>query len=399
MTEVATPVPALPTERPAGCPFDPPAELGRLRERQPLTRLVFGDGHLGWLATSHRLVRAVLADSRFSSRYEIMHAPIARVAGSGAFPPAPPGDFIGMDAPEHTRYRRLLTGKFTVRRMHLLTQRVEQLAAEHLDAMELAGGPLDLVAAYAQPIPALMICELLGVPAEGRHVFRQHSETLNNPAATEAEQATAMGELGAILHGLVLAKRANPTDDLLSDLTSTDLTDEELTRIGGLLLGAGLDTTANMIGLGVFALLRHPEQLAALRADPASADRSVEELLRYLTIVSTNVRTALEDIELDGQLVEAGESVALAMDAANRDPQVYPDPDRLDLSRSAGAHLALGHGIHQCLGQQLARVELRVAIPALVTRFPTLRLAVPAEEVPLRTGLDIYGVHRLPVTW
>ncbi|MCO1574378.1 cytochrome P450 [Crossiella sp. SN42] len=399
MTEVATPVPAYPTDRPAGCPFDPPAELGRLREREPLTRLVFADGHLGWLATGHRVVRAVLADSRFSSRYEIMHAPIGRVAAAGAFPPAPPGDFIGMDAPEHTRYRRLLTGKFTVRRMHLLTQRVEQLAAEHLDAMELAGGPLDLVAAYAQPIPALVICELLGVPAEGRHVFRQHSETLNNPAATEAEQATAMGELGAILHGLVLAKRANPTDDLLTDLVSTDLTDEELTRIGGLLLGAGLDTTANMIGLGVFALLRNPEQLAALRADPGLADRSVEELLRYLTIVSTNVRTALEDVELDGQLVKAGESVALAMDAANRDPQVYPDPDRLDLSRSAGAHLAFGHGIHQCLGQQLARVELRVAIPALLTRFPTLRLAVPAEEVPLRTGLDIYGVHRLPVTW
>ncbi|AIJ22000.1 cytochrome P450 [Amycolatopsis methanolica 239] len=195
------------------------------------------------------------------------------------------------------------------------------------------------------------------------------------------------------------AKRAEPTDDVLGNRTTSDLTDEELSGIGTFLLGAGLDTTANMIALGAFALLRDPDQLAALRDDPALADSAVEELLRYLTIADTGVRAALEDVELDGQVIQAGESVTITANAANRDPERFPDPDTLDLRRHAAGHLAFGHGIHQCLGQQLARVEMRVAIPALFARFPTLRLAVPADEVPLRHDMSIYGVHRLPVTW
>ncbi len=198
---------------------------------------------------------------------------------------------------------------------------------------------------------------------------------------------------------LVQAKRAEPTDDLLSGLTTTALTDEELTNIGFMLLGAGLDTTANMISLGMFALLRNPEQLAALRADPGIADHAVEELLRYLPIIPFTMRAALEDVELDGQLVRAGETVTISLPAANRDPSKYTDPDTLDLFRSTSGHLGFGHGVHQCLGQQLARVEVQVALPALINRFPTLRLAVPADEVPLRTDMAIYGVHRLPVTW
>ncbi|MFI9269987.1 cytochrome P450 [Kitasatospora sp. NPDC052896] len=399
MTDSLPALAGLPTTRPTGCPFDPPTELARLREQRPLTRMSYPDGHLGWLVTSHELVRAVLADPRFSSRSELMHSPAPGAAAMERPPVAPPGMFIAVDPPEHTRYRRLLAGRFTVRRMRQLTARVEEITAEQLDAMERQGPPVDLVQAYAQPIPALMICELLGVPYADREFFRQHSATVINQAATKEEQGAAIGAIGGFLHELVLAKRAEPTDDLLSDLTTSDLSDEELTNIAMLLLVAGLGSTADMLGLGAFALLRHPDQLTALRTDPTITDQAVEELLRYLSITHTRTRTALEDVKLDDQLIRAGETVTLSFQAANRDPGRFADPDTLDLRRQATGHLALGHGIHQCLGQQLARVEMRVAYPALVTRFPTLRLAVPPEDVPLRGNADIAGVDRLPVTW
>ncbi|MFI6765645.1 cytochrome P450 [Streptomyces sp. NPDC050355] len=392
------PLSELPINRPTGCPFAPPAELAQLREEQPLRRMTYPDGHVGWLATGYSTVRAIFADPRFSSRYELLHYPLPG-GPEGGLPPAPVGDMTGMDAPEHTRFRKLLAGKFTVRRMRALTDRVEEITAEHLDAMARDGGPVDLVKAFAQPIPALMICELLGVPSSDRETFQRQTHTMTDRRSTDGERMAAMTGMGEYLHALVLAKRAEPTDDLLSDLTTSDLTDEELTGVGAFLLGAGLDTTANMIAHGTFALLSNPDQFAALRDDPDLADKAVEELMRYLTIAHTTIKSALEDVELDGQLIKAGETVTMSMEAANRDPQRFPDPDSLDLHRKATGHLGFGHGIHQCLGQQLARVEMRVALPALVTRFPSLRLAIPADEVPLRTFSNIYGVHQLPVTW
>ncbi|UBU09367.1 cytochrome P450 [Nonomuraea gerenzanensis] len=395
MTE---PLAELPLTRAPGCPFDPPPELAGVREQAPVRRLTFPDGHEGWLVTGHAAARAVLGDARFSSRPELMHFPMPGVR-FGDVPPAAVGHLTGIDAPEHTRYRRLLIGKFTVRRMNLLTERVRQFTAAQLDVLAEHGPPADLVRLFAQPVPALMICELLGVPYADRESFQRHAVVLEGGDHSAEEQIAAFGALSEYLHGLVLAKRARPTDDLLSDLTTTGLGDEELSGLGAFLLGAGLDTTANMITLGTFALLSHPEQLAALRADPALADQAVEELLRYLSIAHTGMRVALEDVELDGHLIGKGETVVLSVQAANRDPARFADPDRLDLRRPAVGHLAFGHGVHQCLGQQLARVELRVALPALVGRFPALRLAVPAEEVPLRGGIDIYGAARLPVTW
>jgi cytochrome P450 len=386
----------LPLERPPGCPFDPPEELARIREQGPLSRFVYPDGHVGWLVTGHAQARAVAGDSRFSSRYELMHYPFPGTEII-EMPTAPDGDLTGIDAPEHTRYRKLLTGKFTVRRMRELTGRAEQVTAEHLDAMERGGPGVDLVTAFAHPIPAIMICELLGVPYADRETFQRHASALSGIDATAEEQFAAYGLLQEYIGELVLAKRAHPTDDLLGDLTTSDLTDAELSGIGAFLLGAGLDTTANMIALGTFALLSHPEQLDTLRADPGQA---VEELLRYLSVAHTGMRAALEDVELDGQVIKAGESVTVSVQAANRDPVKFPDPDTLDLRRKATGHLAFGHGIHQCLGQQLARVELRVALPALFARFPALRLAVPADDVPVRgPEMGVYGVHRLPVTW
>ncbi|MEU5980336.1 cytochrome P450 [Streptomyces sp. NPDC047315] len=394
----ASPLPGLPVNRPPGCPFDPPAELARHREEQPLRRMTYPDGHLGWLATGYSTVRAILGDQRFSSRYELIHFPLPGPYEDG-LPPAALGDLTGIDAPEHTRYRKLLAGKFTVRRMSQLTDRVEEITAAQLDFMEREGPAVDLVRTFAQPVPALVICELLGVPTSDRELLQGHTLPLMDLSASDEERTTSYLALQEYVRALVLSKRAEPTDDVLSDLTTSDLTDDELAGVAGFLLAAGLDTTANMIAHGTFALLCHPEQLAALRGDPDLVDGAVEELMRYLTIAQTGVRAALEDVRLGGHLIKAGESVTLSVEAANRDPERFPEPDALDLRRAAGGHLGFGHGIHQCLGQQLARVEMRVAIPALLTRFPTLRLAVPAKDVPMRDHTNIYGVNELPVTW
>ncbi|MFD7666099.1 cytochrome P450 [Streptomyces sp. NPDC059788] len=393
-------LPTLPTDRRTGCPFDPPAELTALADK-PLRRMRYADGHIGWLATGHAAARTVLSDPRFSSRYELQHLPMpmAGLEEMTAIPPAPVGDFLGLDAPEHTRFRRLLTGKFTVRRMRQLGERVEKFTADCLDAMEQAGPTVDLVEAFAQPVPALMICELLGVPYADRDRFQRHVATVFDQSTDAEARGEAFTAVHQFIGELVAAKRAEPTDDLLSDLTSADLTEEELIGVGGVLLAAGLDTTANMLGLGTFALLSNPDQLDALRDAPSLAEQTVEELLRYLSVADPIPRAALEDVEIEGQLVKAGETVTVSVQAANRDPHKFPDPNRFDIHRKATGHVAFGHGAHQCLGQQLARIEMAVAFPALFARFPTLRLAVPPQEVPLRDRANIYGVISLPVTW
>ncbi|MFJ9030969.1 cytochrome P450 [Streptomyces sp. NPDC102274] len=387
-------VTTLPTARRPGCPFDPPAGLIDARRHGPISRFTHLGGKPGWLITGYDLVRSVLADSRFSSRKELMNVVDFEL------PPAPPGEFLLMDEPQHGRYRKPLVGRFTARRMRLLTERVEQVTADCLDAMDQAGPSADLVTAFAKPIPAIIICELLGVPYEERGSFQAQIETFLNGETDEEELMAAYTATQEYLAQLVAAKRANPTDDVLSDLTDSDLTAEELQGVALILLSAGFDTTANTLALGTFALLQNPAQLAALRADPALADQAVEELLRYLSVAKSFMRTALVDVELGGQTIEAGTTVVLSYNMANRDPERFADPHVLDLRRQHGGHVAFGHGIHQCLGQQLARVEMRVAFPALVNRFPTLRLAVPAEEVDLRAETaDIYGVKSLPVTW
>jgi cytochrome P450 len=394
MGEPVHAVTTLPTARRPGCPFDPPAELLDARRHGPISRLTHPGGQSGWLITGYDLVRSVLADPRFSSRKELLNVVDFEI------PPAPPGEFLLTDEPQHGRYRKPLVRRFTVRRMRLLSERIEQITADCLDAMEEAGPPADLVAAFAKPIPAIVICELLGVPYEDRGSFQAQVDAFLGGETTDDELMAAYTATQEYLATLVATKRANPTDDVLSELTASDLTDEELKGVSLVLLAAGLDTTANVLALGTFALLQNPAQLAALRADPALIDGAVEELLRYLSVAKTFMRTALEEVEVGGQTIEAGTTVVLSYATANRDPERFADPHLLDLGRRHGGHLAFGHGIHQCLGQQLARVELGVAFRALVTRFPTLRLAVPAAEIDLRPETaDIYGVKSLPVTW
>ncbi|WP_171074890.1 cytochrome P450 [Nonomuraea basaltis] len=376
----------LPIERDPKCPFDPPPALLGL---PPMSRLEFADGHLGWLATTHEAARTVLGDPRFSARQELKHAAVRSTAPGGAGRPAPPGFFAATDPPEHTRYRRLLTGQFTVRRMRVLEPRIERIAADHLDAMAAAGPPAELVTAYALPIPSMVICELLGVPYEDHDFFQDRSLQL---VTLGGDVARATADLAAYLGELVRRKRAEPGDDLISGLTG-ELTDEELANVAMILLVAGHETTANMLALGVFALLEDGR--------PYQED-AVEELLRWLSILHLGApsRAALEDVEVAGVLVRQGETVALSLPMINRDPGVFEDPDALRPDRpEARKHLGFGHGVHQCLGQQLARIEMRIGYRALFERFPGLRLAVPATEVPLKHDAAAYGVKSLPVTW
>jgi cytochrome P450 len=398
------PVPhGLPLERDAG-PFDPPREITRLRDARPVSPLVFPDGHEGWLVTGYDEVRRLLADTRFSSRLDVgvVHVPYETPGMPPATEPSPPmpGVFIAMDPPDHGRLRKKLTGAFTVKRMKQLEQHIADITERQLDHLAHLTPPVDLVAEFALPVPSLVICELLGVPYADRETFQADSAKFLLKDQPLEDKMAALGALTGYLAGLVTGKRAEPGEDILSDLARhEDLTVEELTGAAFLLLLAGHETTANMLALGTFALLEHPGQLAELRADPDLTPGAVEELLRYLSIADIFYRYATEDIELGGETIRQGSTVVVSLLAANHDPRRFPGPDALDIHRGARGHLSFGHGIHQCLGQQLARIEMRAGFDGLLRRFPTLALAVPAGDVRLRTDMNIYGVHELPVTW
>jgi cytochrome P450 len=398
MTHAMSSPVTLPLERQN--PFDPPRDLREWREEGPIRPMLYADGHVGWLVTGYAAARSVLADPRFSTEPGLLHPPVGRRITQQVLADVP-GFFLSEDPPEHTRFRRQLTGQFTVRHMQRLQPRIEKITSDRLDAMEHAGPPADLVRAFALPVPSLVICELLGVPYTGHRRFQAQSEIMLNLDSTPEQVREAMDDLMDYMRELVVHKRAEPGDDLISTMVATrQLTRDEITGVAMLLLVAGHETTANMLALGTFTLLQNPAQLTALREDPSLAGTAVEELLRYLTIVHLGpVRAAREDVEIEGHMIKAGESVTLSLAAANRDPGQFEAADTLDITRPATGHLAFGHGIHQCLGQQLARIEMRVGYPALLRRFPGLRLAVPAEQVATRSNMAIYGVHRLPVAW
>ncbi|WP_328444243.1 MULTISPECIES: cytochrome P450 [unclassified Amycolatopsis] len=398
-----TRTPGLPMERDAG-PFDPPRDITRLRETRPVSPLLFPDGHEGWLVTGYDAVRQVMADTRFSSRQDIgvLHVPYETPGMPVVTEPSPqlPGVFIAMDPPDHSRLRKRLTGAFTVKRMKQLEGHIVDVVERQLDEMAKLTPPIDLVREFALPVPSLVICELLGVPYTDRADFQANSAQFMVKEQPFEQKMGAYIALNTYLAELVTRKRADPGDDILSDLAAQDdLTVEELTGVAFLLLLAGHETTANMLSLGTFALLEHPGQRAALAADPELLPGAVEELLRYLSVADIFFRYATEDLELGGETIPEGATVVISLLAANRDPKRFEHPDTLDVHRTARGHLSFGHGVHQCLGQQLARIEMRAGFEALLRRFPTLELAVPAGDVKLRTDMNIYGVHELPVTW
>ncbi|MFC3493166.1 cytochrome P450 [Glycomyces rhizosphaerae] len=382
--------------------YDPPAALLELQE-QPVRRITYyPDGVEGWLVTGHAQSRKILADPRFVTGEKFVHSPteLPHVFVSIS-EQVPPGFFLFFDPPEHTRLRRKVTGVFTVKRMKDLEPRIADIVDQCVAQLRAAGPGADLVREFALPVPALVICEMLGVPYADRDAFQQNSADMLDLSRTVDERNKSMAELFGYLMQLVPAKRENPGDDMLSALaTDEELHDVEAAGIGLILLVAGHETTANMLALGTLALFEHPEQLALLREASARWPAAVEELLRYLTVAHNGVmRIVKEDAEIDGAQFRAGEHVTVALQAANRDPGKYERSAELDVDRDAQGHLAFGHGLHQCVGQQLARVEMRIAFAKLWEAFPGLRLAVPSEEIPMRSDMAVYGVHTLPVEW
>lgn len=394
---------------PRSCPFGPPADYARLRQEQPVAPARL-HGHDAWLVSRYGDVRQALSDPRLSSdqtRPDFPRGPGGRASLALATSGLP--SFLRMDPPAHDDLRRLLTRDFMIKRVEALRPRVQDLVDGLIDEMLAGPQPADLVQAVAMPMPSTAICWLLGIPQSDHAFFQDRTTYLFRRDASDDVRFAKISELNDYLYELVDRKNADPAldpgDDIVSRLIVEQMRTGKLDRkavqgMAFLLLVAGHETTGNMTALGTLALLEHPEQYAALGQDPSLAPGAVEELLRYLTILDEpNWRVATADTEIGGQKIRAGEAVKPSTFSANRDENHYADPDTFDIRRGARDHLAFGFGIHQCLGQPLARVELQVVFATLARRIPTLRLAVPLSQVPFKTDVDIYGVHALPVAW
>ena len=398
-------IPAYPMARAAGCPFDPPPALRALRAEAPVSKVRLWDGGVAWLVTRYDDQRALLADPRISADVRLPGYP--HVSPGSKMRRRDSRTFIAMDDPEHARLRRMVTSRFAIKQVESLRPAIQRIVDGLIDEMLAGPKPVDLVKAFALPVPSLVICELLGVPYADHEFFQANSRILVSRAQPAEASLAAQDTLVDYLDRLIGEKLAAPCGDLLSQLAAEQVATGNLSRreaatMGMLLLVAGHETTANMIALGTLALLRHPDQLAALRdtGDPAVVAGAVEELLRYLNIVhSGRRRVALADIEVRDVVIREGDGVIFANDVANRDEEVFADPDRLDVHRDARGHVAFGFGVHQCLGQPLARVELQVVYGTLYRRIPSLRAAIGFDEVPFKHDGLVYGVYELPVTW
>jgi cytochrome P450 len=395
-----TDLPVFPGERAARCPFNPPAEYTRWREEEGL-RQASWNGHTVWVVSRYEDIKTAMTHPAIS-------AEALSLQSNGAHDgPNAPDIFPRMDDPEHARLRRMLTKDFTVKRINAMRPDIEAMANDFIDKMVAKGAPADLVPDYALPIPSLVISLLLGVPYTDHDFFQTITGTMMNMNSTREEKQKASRQFFGYMMELVARKEKDPGDDLISRIIREHVQTGELRREtaamnGVILLNAGHETTANMIALGTAALLENPDKAAVVRDtdDPTVLANAVEELLRYLTIVHSLVaRIAKEDVEIGGQLVKAGEGLVMNLPAGNWDPTFTEQPDTLDLNRPVRGHIAFGYGVHQCLGQTLARAELQIALPTLLRRLPNLRLAEPVEDIRFRNDMSIYGVHSLPVTW
>jgi cytochrome P450 len=385
--------------------FSPTAELREIRETDGVRTALNAFGMTVYLVTRHEDIKEVLSDhERFSNArppgFVIPGAPEIsedEVSSSRA------GNLLGLDPPEHQRLRRMLTPEFTIRRMKRLEPRIVEIVDQQLDAMESAGAPVDLVENFALPIPSLVICELLGVPYDDREDFQRRSARQLDFSVPMPERFELQRQGRAYMRSLVERARTQPGEDILGMLVrehGAELTDDELIGVASLLLLAGHETTSNMLGLGTLALLRHPEQLAAVRDDPDAVGPAVEELLRWLSIVHSAIpRITTTDVEIAGVTIPEGQLVFVSLPSGNRDTKFIDSPETLDIGRGAPGHLAFGHGVHHCLGAPLARMEMRIAFPALLRRFPTLTLAEDFADVAFRSFHFIYGLKSLEVRW
>ena len=402
MTEeaVAEPVVSFPQDR--TCPYHPPAGYEPLRRARPLSRVSLYDGRRVWVVTGFAVARELLTDPRLSADQsnEAFPSPTEqfknRVRGRRL-------SLLGVDDPEHNAQRRTVIPSFTVKRVATLRPRIQQTVDRLLDAVIAQGPPAELVRAFALPVSSQVMCALLGVPYADHEFFEEQARRLlAGPTVEDTDQA---GErLDAYVGTLIERKRREPGDGLLDELIHGQLAQGVLDRgdlvhLAALLLVAGHETTTNMISLGTFTLLEHPDRLAELRANPDLMPAAVEELLRFLSVAEGGLRVATQDIEIAGHTIRANDGVVFSNSLINRDTAVYSAPDELNWHRPDRHHLSFGFGIHQCLGHNLARAEIEIALRTLFERLPGLKLAVPAQTIPFKPGTTLQGMLELPVSW
>ena len=393
-------------------PFTPEAQANpyplyrQLREQDPVHRSELMDG---WVLTRYDDVVAVLKDARFSAdrrkaRNRFAQQAVAMQEQAG--PLARANTMLSSDPPDHTRLRGLVSKAFTLRVVETMRPHIQEIVDELLDAVQ-ESGRMDIIQDLAYPLPVIVIAEMLGIPPAQRDTFKRWSDDLVatfggpmvSPETLERGRLSAE-EMGEYFHGVIEERRREPKDDLLSGLIAAEergeaLSEEELIATCMLLLAAGNETTTNLIGNGMLALCRNPEQLEKLRADPSLTESAIEEFLRYDGPVQGTGRVATEEIEIGGQMMEEGQLAFCMLGAADRDPAQFADPEELDITRQDNRHIAFGFGIHFCLGAPLARMEAQIAFPTLLRRMPNLRL--DTEEPEWGGNFILRGLKRLPV--
>jgi cytochrome P450 len=378
-------------------------EFRALLRSKRVLRAEMPDGSVAWLVSGHAELRQMLADQRFSRALAV--APGRALQGTEVFAS---GSINGLDPPEHTRIRKLVASAFTARRIEAMRPRVASIVNELIDGLLGQPQPTDFMASFSLPLPAQVICEMLGVPAADIGQFHAWSDTiLGDWAADSGPIMTALVDLYGYFAQLIELKRAEPADDLMTALIAARdkadrLSEEELTALGCTLLIAGHETTVNQLNLSLVLLHDNPAEVEKLRADPGLVPGAVEEMLRYVRIGSSGfppARMTTEDVDLGGVTIPAGEIVLPFYGSANRDASVFSDPDRFDVSRPAAGHVTFGAGVHHCLGAQLARLELQEAFRGLLARMPSLRLAVPPSQLEFKPGMALDSLRELPVRW
>ncbi|MGW0891114.1 cytochrome P450 [Saccharopolyspora sp. NPDC002578] len=401
-TTESTETPRFPLTR--GCPFAPPEKAVEYRAEGAPRRVQIWNGAQPWLITRHDQIREVLsATDRFGADVTNPGFPNT----SDAQPYVEGELFFRKDGQEHLPFRRILNGDFTAKRSEALRPRMIELTDRLIDDLEQDPRPVDLIEKFALALPTVVICEVLGVPPEDSPRVHEASKKTVQLSIPKAEKLAGMQDMHDVLEKHAERKRAEPDDGLLSRLVNThvdergDFDFEYAVRLGMLVIGAGHETTANMIGLGILALIREPDQRDILLSDPDKyAPTAVEEMMRYWSMVQTEPRrVCLQDTEVGGVLIRAGEGIICNLPAANRDPEVFDTPEVLDITRVQRQHIGFGFGVHQCLGQNLSRVEMQVAWPRLFQRLPGLRLAVDESELHFHDDALTYGLEELPVTW
>ncbi|USS44406.1 cytochrome P450 (plasmid) [Burkholderia glumae] len=392
-------LPDLPTRR--TCPFDPPPEYRTFRAECPVARVRTPRGDEAWIVTRREDIRAVLTDRRFSSDPTLPGFPTYL---TGDIAP-PPGFFLLMDSPDHHRLRSVVVDEFKGSKLDALRPLMERVVVRNLDQLAAMTPSVDLIGAFALPVAAQIICEMLGVPYEDHGFVQDRTDTILDRSRAPADQERAVVDLMAYFDRVVSTKEAAPGDDVIGRLIRDPdryqrIDHRELVGLAALLLLSAYDTMAQVIGLGTVVLLEHRDQLAEFMADPSLSDNFVDELVRYLSVNHAGLpRVATDDVQVGGRLVRRGEGVIVMVNSGNRDESVYQDPDRFDIHRRAKEHVGFGHGLHKCIGAHFARAELAIVFRRLFERLPTLAVAAPVDSLPFRHDMVLYGLKQLPVTW